>query len=92
MSLDRTVALAGLELTGQWLSIGVGGLSGELHYTERVPLPKKPTDESVGRVFREALGLLRDWTRRRRIRLAQVGVTVPGLGRLSEFEQPDHPL
>lgn len=88
VSLDGTVALAALELTGQWLSVGVGGLSGELRYTERVPLPEKPTIEAVGRVFREALTLLRDWTRRRRIRLAQVGVSVPGLGRLSEFGNP----
>ena len=88
VSLDPTVALAALELTERWLSVGVGDLSGELHYTERVPLPKKPAIESVGRVFREALTLLRDWTRRRRIELAQVGITVPGLGRLSEFGNP----
>jgi predicted NBD/HSP70 family sugar kinase len=88
VSLDGSVALAGLELTGQWLSIGVGGLSGELSYTERLPLSAKPNVESVGRVFREALTLLRDWTRRRRIRLAQIGVTIPGLGRLSEFGNP----
>lgn len=88
VSLGRTVALAALELTGQWLSVGVGGLSGELHYTERLPLPAKLAVESVSRVFREALTLLRDWTRRRRIDLAQIGVTVPGLGRLSEFGNP----
>jgi predicted NBD/HSP70 family sugar kinase len=88
VSLDGAVALAALELTGQWLSVGVGGLSGELRYTERVPLPAKPTSESVGRVFREALTLLRDWTRRRRVRLAQIGITIPGLGRLSEFGNP----
>jgi predicted NBD/HSP70 family sugar kinase len=88
VSLDGSVALAGLELTGQWLSVGVGGLSGELSYTERLPLPAKPNVESVDRVFREALTLLRDWTRRRRIRLAQIGVTIPGLGRLSEFGNP----
>ncbi|MCP3400254.1 ROK family transcriptional regulator [Bradyrhizobium sp. CCGB20] len=88
VSLDRTVALAALELTGQWLGIGVGGLSGELHYTERLPLPKTVTVESVGKVFREALTLLRDWTRRRRITLAQIGITIPGLGRLSEFGNP----
>jgi predicted NBD/HSP70 family sugar kinase len=88
VSLDGSVALAGLELTGQWLSIGVGGLSGELSYTERLPLSAKPNVESVGRVFREALTLLRDWTRRRRIRLAQIGVTIPGFGRLSEFGNP----
>jgi predicted NBD/HSP70 family sugar kinase len=88
VSLDGSVALAGLELTGQWLSVGVGGLSGELSYTERLPLPATPNVESVGRAFREALTLLRDWTRRRRIRLAQIGVTIPGLGRLSEFGNP----
>jgi predicted NBD/HSP70 family sugar kinase len=88
VSLDGAVALAALELTGQWLSVGVGGLSGELRYTERVPLPAKPTSESVGRVFRETLTLLRDWTRRRRVRLAQIGITIPGLGRLSEFGNP----
>jgi predicted NBD/HSP70 family sugar kinase len=88
VSLDGAVTLAALELTGQWLSVGVGGLSGELRYTERVPLPAKPTPESVGRVFREALTLLRDWARRRRVRLAQIGVTIPGLGRLSEFGNP----
>ncbi|HEV2153742.1 ROK family transcriptional regulator [Bradyrhizobium sp.] len=88
VSLDRTVALGALELTGQWLGIGVGGLSGELHYTERLPLPKTVTIETVGRVFREALILLRDWARRRRIALAQIGITIPGLGRLSEFGNP----
>lgn len=88
VSLDRTVALGALELTGQWLGIGVGGLSGELHYTERLPLPAKLTVESVGRVFREAISLLRDWTRRRRITLAQIGITIPGLGRFSEFGNP----
>ena len=92
VSLDHSVALAAVELTAQWLSVGVGGLSGELRYTERVPLPAKPTVESVGRVFREALTLLRDWTRRRRIRLAQIGVSVPGLGRLSEFGNPIIPF
>lgn len=86
--LDKSVALAAFELTGQHLSIGVGGLAGELHYEERVPLPKTPTVESVGRVFRDAQRLLKDWTRRRRIELAQIGVSVPGLGRLSELVNP----
>ncbi len=88
VSLDKSVALAALELTGQRLSVGIGGLSGELHYTERLPLPKMPTIESVGRVFHDALRLLRDWTRRRRVRLSQIGVAVPGLGRSSELDNP----
>lgn len=88
VSLDGSVALAALELTGQWLSVGVGGMTGAMHYTQRVPLPKKPTVETVGRVFGEALSLLHDWTRRRRITLAQIGITIPGLGRLSEFGNP----
>lgn len=88
VSLDGSVALAALELTGQHLSVGVGSLSGELHYTERLPLPEKPTVETVGRVFREALTLLRDWARRRRITLSQIGVSIPGLGRLSVSVNP----
>jgi len=88
VSLDGSVALAALELNSQSLSVGVGSLSGELQYTERLPLPRKPTVEAVGRAFREALTLLRDWTRRRRMTLAQIGVTIPGLGRLSEFGNP----
>lgn len=88
VSLDSAVALGGLELTGQWLSVGVGGMTGTMHYSEHVPLTKKPTVETVGKVFREALTLLRDWTRRRRITLAQIGITIPGLGRLSEFGNP----
>lgn len=88
VSLDGSVALAAIELNSQWLTVGVGSLSGELHDTERVPLPKKPTVEAVGRVFREALTLLRDWTRRRRIMPAQIGITIPGLGRLSEVGNP----
>ena len=88
VSLDGAVALAAVELTAQWLSIGVGGFSGELHYTERLPLPKGPTVETVGRVFREAMTLLRDWTRRRRITLSQIGVSIPGLGRLTAAGNP----
>jgi len=88
VSLDSSVRLAAFELTGTHLSVGVGGLSGELHYEGRVPLPKRPTIESVGRVFHDALQLLADWTRRRRVQLAQIGVSVPGLGRLSELVNP----
>src|SRR3989440_6432894 len=53
VSLDKTVRLAAMELAGQRLSVGVGGLSGELHYTERLPLPKKPTIGAVGRVIHD---------------------------------------
>ena len=88
VSLDGSVALAAFELSTQRLSVGVGSLSGELHYTERVPLPQTPTAEAVGRAFREAMTLLRDWTRRRRITLAQIGVSIPGLGRLSVSGNP----
>ncbi len=88
VSLDNSVRLAAFELTGTHLSVGVGGLSGELHFADRLSLPKMPTVESVGRVFDDALQLLRDWTRRRRVRLAQIGVSVPGLGRLSELVNP----
>src|SRR5438445_12686893 len=35
VSLENSVALAAFELTGTHLSVGVGGLSGELQYTER---------------------------------------------------------
>ena len=88
VSLDGSVALAAFELTAQWLSVGVGALSGELHYTERVMLPNTPTVETVGQAFREAMALLRDWTRRRRIMLSQIGVSIPGLGRLSVSANP----
>jgi predicted NBD/HSP70 family sugar kinase len=88
VSFDNSVALAAIELTGQRLSVGVGGLSGELQYTEHLPLPKTPTVESVVRVFHDALQLLQDWTRRRRVRLSQIGVSVPGLGRLIELDNP----
>jgi predicted NBD/HSP70 family sugar kinase len=88
VSLDSSVRLAALELTGHRLSVGVGGLSGELHYTERLQLPKSPSFESIARLFHDALQLLQDWTRRRRVELAQVGVSVPGLGRLSELDNP----
>lgn len=88
VSLDGSVALAAFELTAQHLSIGVGGLSGELRYAERVPLPKTPTIETVDWAFREAMALLREWTRRRRITLSQIGVSIPGLGRLSRSANP----
>src|SRR6266702_4659643 len=88
VSLDSSVRLAAFELTGTRLSICVGGLSGELNYSERLPLPETPTTESVGRVFHDAPQLLSEWTRRRRVQLAQIGVSVPGLGRLSELVNP----
>jgi predicted NBD/HSP70 family sugar kinase len=84
VSLDGAVRLAAIELAARRLSLGVGGFSGELHYVERLPLPETPTYESVGRLFHDALLMLQDWTRRRRVRLSQIGVSLPGLGRLSE--------
>jgi predicted NBD/HSP70 family sugar kinase len=84
VSLDGSVRLAAIELAARRLSLGVGGLSGELHYVERLPLPETPTYESVGRLFLDALLMLQDWTRRRRVLLSQIGVSLPGLGRLSE--------
>src|SRR3954447_15240968 len=47
VSLDNSVRLAAFELTGTHLSIGVGGFSDEVYFAERVPLPEKPTIESV---------------------------------------------
>jgi predicted NBD/HSP70 family sugar kinase len=88
VSLNGSVALGAIELAGQRLSMGVGSMSGELHYTERLALPKTPTVESVGRVFHDALTLLRDWTRRRHVELSQIGICVPGLGKLSGSGNP----
>jgi|SRR5579871_17862 len=88
VTLGRSVTLAGIELTAQRLSVGIGGLAGESHLVERLALPTTPTVASVGRVFLEALQLLQRLTRRRRIQLAQIGVAVPGLGRLSELDNP----
>ncbi len=82
VSLDRSVALGAVEIAGQGLSVGVGSMSGELLYTQRLALPKSPTVQSVGRLFREGLTLLRDWTRRRQVELSQIGISIPGLGRL----------
>ncbi|MGJ4931367.1 ROK family protein [Bradyrhizobium sp. HKCCYLS2038] len=82
VSLDRSVALGAIEIAGQWLSVGIGALSGELQETKRLALPEHPTVQSVGRVFHEGLTVLRDWTRRRHVKLAQIGISVPGLGRL----------
>lgn len=84
VSLDKSVALGAFELTAQRLSVGVGTLSGELSSVERLPLPTTLTVESVGGVFRDAGQLLRSWTRRRGIDLAQIGISVPGLGRSSD--------
>ena len=88
VSLDGSVRLAALELTSRHLSLGVGGLSGELLYTERLPLPQSPSFDTVGRLFHDALRLLQVWRRRRRVRLAQIGISLPGLGRLSERASP----
>src|SRR6476620_2481020 len=85
VSLDSSVRLAAFELTGHRLSVGVGSPSGELHYTERLPLPTSPTVESVGRLFHDALQLLADWTRRRGVDLAQIGVSGPRLGPPAAF-------
>src|SRR5438876_7372062 len=51
VSLDGAVRLAALELTSRHLSLGVGGLSGELFYTERLQLPKSASFETVGLRF-----------------------------------------
>ena len=88
VSLDGSVRLAAIELMGQRLTVGVGGLSGDLHFTKSLALPKSPTVKSVSRVFRQALQLLQDWTRQHRVQVAQIGISVPGLGRLSELTNP----
>ena len=84
VSLDSSVRLAAIELTARHLSFGIGGFAGELLYAERLPLPASPTCDSVGQLFREALLRLRNWARRRRVRLSQIGLSLPGLGPLSE--------
>jgi hypothetical protein len=89
--LDSSVALAAIELTGPRLSVGVGSMSGVLHYTERLALPKTPTVGSVGPVFHDTLTLPGDWARRRRALLRQIGVSAPGLGRLSVSGNPITP-
>jgi hypothetical protein len=86
-SLNDSVALGAIELAGQRLSVGVGSASGELHYTGRLILPGTQTAEPVSRVFRDALTLLRDWTRRH-VELSQVGICASGLSRLSISGNP----
>src|SRR5260370_10550020 len=61
VSLDGSVRLAGIELTARRLGLGVGGLSGELHYAGRLPFPDAPPFESAGRLFHHALLRPRDW-------------------------------
>ena len=78
VSLENSVRLAAFELTGTHLSIGVGGLSGELHYDRAFAAAETAYCRIRRPGFRDAQQLLRDWTRRRRVELAQIGVSVPG--------------
>src|SRR5260370_1485100 len=42
VSLDNSVGLAAIELTPHRLSVGVRGLSLQMHYTHPLPLPNTP--------------------------------------------------
>ncbi len=88
VSLNAAVRLGALELTKYTLTVGVGGLNGELHYAERLPLPAVPTSDTIARLFHDALQVLRDWTRRRHADPSLIGVSIPGFGRLSEADNP----
>lgn len=80
VSLSTTISIAGIELSNDRLSFGVGDLSGATDYIERTPVPPRLDQAAFERQFRRSLGAMRDWLARQNRVVRQAALSIPGFG------------
>jgi len=81
ITLSKNVAVAGIELSNNRLSVGVGDLTGTLDYVDRMPVSGQLGQDEFERLFRESVVTMQEWADRRGTHLSQAAVAIPGYGR-----------
>lgn len=78
VTLSNDLAVAGVELSNNRLSFGVGKFDGSVDYVERMPAPPALRQFDFERVFDDSFGTLGRWAAERGVAIGQVALTIPG--------------
>ena len=78
ITLSNDLAVAGVELSNNRLSFGIGKFDGSVDYVERMPAPQVLRQDDFERAFKESFGTLRRWAGERGVAIGQVALTIPG--------------
>ncbi|WP_309084383.1 ROK family transcriptional regulator [Chelativorans sp.] len=80
VTLSKNIPIAGIELSNNRLSFGIGDLGGNLDYVERVPVSPQLKQAEFERLFVDCLATMDQWTCRRGIAVRQAAFSLPGYG------------
>ncbi|WP_052958395.1 ROK family protein [Aquamicrobium sp. LC103] len=81
VTLSNDIPVAGIELSNNRLSFGIGGLGGTVDYVERLPVSPQLRQEEFEQLFSDSLATMRRWTGTRGIAIRQAAFSIPGYSR-----------
>lgn len=79
VSLSKDIDVAGIELSNDRLSVGVGDLGGTVDYIERVTVPPRLSQDDFERMLTASLDAMARWAARRGKAVRQAALSLPGL-------------
>lgn len=83
VTLSKDIHIAGIELSNNRLSFGIGDISGTMDYVERVPVSPQLDQGEFERIFTGCLDTLRNWTAKRGVTVRQAAFSLPGYSNAS---------
>ncbi|MBS7700696.1 ROK family transcriptional regulator [Chelatococcus sp. YT9] len=89
VTLSKSVAIAGIELSNSRLSFGIGDLAGTLDYVDRMPASPQLDQDAFEQLVRRSAAAMLAWAHARGITLRQAALSIPGYGR--EAGNPIYP-
>ncbi len=78
VTLSKNIAVAGIELSNDRLSFGIGDLGGTIDYVERMPASPQLKQSEFERLFSNCLATMTQWTGKRGISIRQAALSIPG--------------
>lgn len=85
VAINRSIRVAGVELSNGRLSAGVGNLAGALECTQRHVLSPNADAQEVERAVIEATEDLSRWAQTQGVAVRQVAISLPGFGAVGDI-------
>lgn len=85
VAINRSIRVAGVELSNGRLSAGIGNLAGTLECTQRHALSPNADAQEVERAVADAVEYLSKWAQAQRVAVRQIAITLPGFGAVGDI-------